>query len=154
MKKTLQAHVGPLAALTVVAAALLLPLVASATCTFTGDETTSVATCTTGTETIPTLATEGLPVLNCFRGLSVFIAADATRTLSGTGTLKVYMYDAGAAAWGEAPDLAMSATVSGARYHAFPGLFFTASRISGRIAVLPSGVGVSAGGVTVYLRCQ
>ena len=131
----------------------LLPGLATATCTWsqTGVQSAKVV-CTTANETIPTGASDGLWLGFCKKGISVFVAADSGKVLTGSGTVKVAVYSDGAAAWGEVPDLAMSPTVASARYQGFAGLFVADSQ--GRIAVYPVSVGVDAGGFTAYLTCS
>ena len=133
--------------------AAFLPSAALATCTTTATSQFSVTVvCTSANESAPSIATDGLSLAACKKGVSVFLAADSTKTLSGTGTVKIYVYDPTAAAWGEVPILAQSVTASAVRYQGFPA--FSVSVADGRIAAIPSSVGVSSGGSTIYLRCQ
>ena len=75
--------------LVAVLAAFLLPSVALATCTWTSTSNTAKAVCTTADEAIPTAATDGLALNACSKGIAVLLEADATKTLSGTGNIKL-----------------------------------------------------------------
>lgn len=138
-----------------IAAALiaLSPLAAWASCTWTSTGTfTAKLVCTSANESIPSASDAGLSLLNCKKGVAVFIEADSGQTLSGSGTLKVAVYNEQAKAWGEVPDLAISPTVASARYQGFAAIWVADS--SGRIAVYPVSLGVSSGGLTAYLACN
>ena len=137
----------------IVAAALVLPVSAWATCTVTQPSTTTAKiVCTTANESAPTLATDGMNVANCKRGVAPFVCAPGG-TLSGTGTMKVYVWNSYASAWGEVPDLALSVNASGTPVCMGFGSLMVYVR-GPRIMLVPSSVGVSAGGVTTYLSCE
>ena len=141
-----------IAAAVLAAIVVAVPAAASASCTWSQTGNLATGTCTTASESAPTLGTEGLDLSTCGKGVLITLAADSTRTLSGTGTVKIYVWTA-AGAWAEVPDLAQSVTSSSVRYQSFPGLFLAVGN-RGRIAAVPSSVGVSAGGSTIYLQCQ
>lgn len=124
--------------LAAVLAALCLPVLASAACTYSGADGASnvIITCTTGTETAPTLATQGLR-LEGLAGLTV-VATAATAMTAG-GQLQAYLYVPAAASWVRAPDLDL--TVQALTGQAFPG--FTVSVPFGRIDYRPSGTGLA-----------
>lgn len=140
--------------LAVVLAVAVLPTLASATCTWTQSLTTQEGTvvCTTANESAPTTALQGWQMNLCPKGVSLFICADSGQTLSGSGTVKVYLYNAVAQLWGETPDLALSPTVASARCQGFTGLWTVVP--AGRIAAVPVSVGVSSGGFTAYFTCN
>lgn len=137
-----------------VALALFLPSLALATCTWTQSTGLREGTmvCTSANESIPTTTAQGWQFTSCPKGVTVFICADDTRTLSGSGTLKVALYHPVAAKWGETPDLAMSPTVASAQCQGFQGMWTVVE--GGRIAVYPVSVGVSAGGLTAWFACN
>ncbi len=136
-----------------VAAALALPVGAWATCTVTQpNATTAKVVCTTANESAPTLVTEGMNAANCKKGLTLFVCADDTRTLSGTGNVKLYVWNDYAKKWGEVPDLQSGVTVSGTQCMGF-GSFVVNVR-GPRVQAIPVSVGVSAGGFTSYLSCE
>lgn len=132
----------------------LVPSLALATCTWTQDagQITGTVVCTTANESAPTLATQGWQVNMCPKGVTLFICADSGQTLSGSGTVKVYLYNPAAALWGETPDLALSPTVASARCQGFSGIWSVVN--SGRLAAVPVSVGVSSGGFTAYFSCN
>jgi hypothetical protein len=130
---------------------LLVVSPAYATCTWSspGPHTAKVV-CTTGNESAPTLATEGMPLINV-SAVAVIAAADSGQTLSGAGTLQVYVYDPGVGAWARCQDCGEPAvTLSSVRYQSFAPFSALVKR-GGRIALVPVGVTVSSGGVTIYL---
>jgi hypothetical protein len=130
-----------------------LPSLALATCTWTQNTPTDFSVvCTTANESAPTTAAEGWDVSSCNKGFSVFIAADSGQTLSGSGSITVYVYDAKLSLWGQVKDLAISPTVSAARPEAFPGIWQVVG--GNRLAIVPVSVGVSAGGFTGHVTCN
>jgi hypothetical protein len=134
-----------------VAVSVLVASPAYATCTWSspGPHTAKVV-CTTGNESAPTLATEGMPLINV-SAVAVVAAADSGQTLSGAGALHVYVYDPGVGAWARCQDCGEPAvTLSSVRYQAFAPFQALVKR-GGRIALVPVGVTVSSGGVTIYL---
>lgn len=89
----------------------------------------------------------------------VFLHADATRTLSGTGNLRCYIYDDQEALWARAKEFDLdvaSAWSTGVRSVSWAGL--SAGKggpvigRSGRICWVPDTVAVSAGGVTIQIN--
>jgi hypothetical protein len=118
---------------------------AAATWTLTGARS-ATAVCATGTCDAPTLATEGMN-LDAVKGFSVVVSADNTRTLSGAGALRAYTYDG--TRWARCPDLDLTTATASVRDLSFAGFTVTAPR--GRIAYVPDGVTVSAGGVTIQI---
>jgi hypothetical protein len=133
----------------VLAALAAFPAYASCTWTSPGPHTAKVV-CTTGNESAPTLATEGMPLINV-SAVAVIAAADSGQTLSGAGTLRVYLYDPGVGAWVRCLDCGEPAvSLSSVRYQAFAPFQALVKR-GGRIALVPVGVTVSSGGVTIYL---
>lgn len=142
--------------LTAVLLALALPLLASAapaTYTDTGNGVAGV--CASGTCDAPVEAaglTDGLPMTRTFtstKGLTVTVCADDTRTLSGAGTLTAYIRDPSVALWATVPDLNLTVSSSARRCQSFSGFLVTLP--IGRITWVPTGVTVSAGGITVYV---
>lgn len=143
-----------------VALSLLVALPAYASCTWT-QSTNAIAAkvvCTTANESAPSAATDGLPLSAVvagnkkLSGFSVTAEADSGQTLSGSGTLQAYLYDDQAAAWVRVPDLDLAVTASGIRRQGFPGFEVLAGRVGSRVAFVAVSVGVSAGGITLYLN--
>jgi hypothetical protein len=93
------------------------------------------ATCTTGTEAAPTLATQGMSL----EGLDSFVVVvKSTASAFSAGTLDAYIYDLVSASWSRAPDLDLTVK-AGLTQQAFYGFRVTAPR--GRIAFIPNGLG-------------
>jgi len=103
----------------------------------------SIATCTTGTESAPTLATQGLELSN-ISGFTVAVeatvAVDAGFETFTAGTLQAYVYNPVSGRWSRDPDLDQSVTagISGQSYTGFQ-----VPARSGRIAFIPNGLGVA-----------
>ena len=137
-----------------VALFLLFPLAASASCTWTQSPTLIEGTmvCTSANESIPTTAVQGWQVNTCSKGVTIFICADSGKVLTGSGTLKVAVWNGVAVLWGEVPDRAMSPTVASARCQGFDGIWSVVN--NGRFAVYPVSVGVDSGGLTAYFSCN
>jgi hypothetical protein len=95
------------------------------------------ATCTTGTESAPAAATDGLD-LGSFAGFTVVIEGSGAMTAGGS--LLAYVRNPATGTWARAPDLDL--TVAAIQYQAFAGFLVTADL--GRVAFVPSGVGVSS----------
>lgn len=134
-----------------IALALVLPVAASAAAaTYTTPTGTSAKiVCGSGTCDAPTLSSQGLD-LQDLQGYVVTVAADAPdKTLTGTGTLLCYVYDAEVGAWSRLPDLDITVSTGSIRVLSFTGIWVAAAR--GRVAYVPSSVAVSSGGVTIYL---
>lgn len=106
------------------------------------------------TGTAPTQATEGQAIKD-LAGITVIIetSTPGSQTLSGTGTLRCYIYDGatgGPQAWSRCPALDLAVTASGVARMAFPAVAVDAPR-NARVLWLPDSVTVSAGTrVTVY----
>jgi hypothetical protein len=123
--------------------------------TWTDNGLSANAVCTTGTEAAPSGAV-GLALCASslggkrLSGVSVTLAADAGQTLSGAGTLTAYVYHPDLGAWSRAPDLdlGVSSTVRAQTW--FVGTV-PVGRPGSRIAYVPTGVTMSAGGLTVYV---
>jgi hypothetical protein len=83
--------------------------------------------------------------------VEVWVAADASQTLTaGAVTLLVYRYDASVGRWAQAPGLTITLTSPGSVRDLYDaGLTINTSR--GYLLVIPSGVAVSSGGVTIKL---
>ena len=116
--------------------AVILPRLALAACTYSGADgaSTVVATCTTGTESAPTLATEGLKLQN-LTGIVAF--ASAASAMTAGGQLQAYVYNLASGSWVRAPDLDL--TVQALTGQAWPGFVVTVP--TGRIDYRPSGTG-------------
>ena len=115
------------------------------------------AVCSTGTETFAEAATDGL-LLDRATAWDVIVEADSGQTLSGAGTLRAYVYDAGAAGWARAPDFDITVpagVASARRYYPLagsPGKGVPVLASQGRIGYAPNGVTISSGGVTIYIN--
>jgi hypothetical protein len=101
-----------------------------------------------GTSAAPTLATEGI-ALQDLDSISVVVSADLTRTLSGTGNLRCYIYDPEIARWVRCPGADLAVTASAVRDMAFPDMEVITPRAQ-RIEWAADTVAVSAGGITVH----
>ena len=135
--------------------ALFLPMAASAACVWTANGSTSATVvCGDGDEVAPTLATDGLDTSGCTRGISVFSYADSTRTFSGAGGLKFYVYEPVSGLWGEVPAVTetLTVTVTTVRAQGHPGIWTVVP--GNRVAVIPVGVTLSAGGFTARVTCN
>lgn len=102
---------------------------------------TVIATCTTGTESAPTLATQGIELANV-SGFAVH--AETAGTMTAGGVLLAYLYNPQSSVWNRAPDLDL--TVQALADQSFAG--FQVTSYAGRLAYVPSGVGVA---VTIYI---
>lgn len=102
------------------------------------------------TASAPTSATDGLGIID-LAAVTVVVQAESTRTLSGSGTLDCYLYDAVLGDWVPCPSLNLNVTSSGVNAQAFPAFDIPGPR-NARVKWIPNGVGVSAGStVTVSL---
>lgn len=121
----------------------LFALQAQATTTWSNGSSArvSIATCTTGTESAPTLATQGLELANV-SGFSV--VAETAGTMTAGGVLQAYLYNPESSSWSRSPDLDL--VVQALAKQAFSG--FQVTSYAGRLAYVPSGVGVA---VTIYI---
>jgi hypothetical protein len=101
----------------------------------------SIATCSTGSESAPTLATQGLELANV-SGFTVH--AETAGTMTAGGVLQAYLYNPESSSWIRSPDLDL--VVQALAKQSFAG--FQVTSYAGRLAFVPSGVGVA---VTVYI---
>lgn len=128
--------------------ALALPLLASASCTWTSiDDYSAKVVCTTGTEAAPSTVADGV-ALNMV-AYTVSADADAAQTLT-SGSWKAYLWIESVGGWRRAPSLDVTVEVAGERGVAWPGFRVFGRR--GRIAYVPAAVVVSAGGNTLYVQ--
>jgi hypothetical protein len=143
----------------------LAPAPAAATCTWTATTTALTpglaggrsvkAVCTTGTETIASAlanATDAL-ALPGLASFSVTVEAVAGQTLTG-GKLAAFYYDDVAAAWSPLLDGTLDATLSATASlrQSFLGFRVTGNRKGTRFALIPSGVTISSGNLTIYIN--
>lgn len=140
----------------VVAAAILLPSLTLATCTWTtsADRRQGNVVCTTVSESAFTDATSsalGWQTDQCQKGITFFACADSTRTVTAAVTLSVYAWDPQAQVWGVYPDQNMTST-TGQRCQQFDGKWTVVA--GGRIAVIPTAGTLSAGSFTIYFACN
>ncbi len=103
-----------------------------------------VATCTTGTESAPTLITEGLD-LDRVKGLTVSYEAAGAITISGV--LKAYLWNPISEQWNRAPDIDLTATTADVDQEW--GLEVVGHPPGSRIAFVPVGIGVAG---SLYIR--
>jgi hypothetical protein len=114
------------------------------------------AVCESGTETFAAAATDGASLASA-SGWDVYIEADDGQLLSGTGSVLAYQYSDSVARWFRAPefDIAVPAAVNTNRgYYPLagsPGKGVPVLSQKGRIGYAPSGVGVDAGGLTIFI---
>ncbi len=94
------------------------------------------------TRAAPTLVTEGLNLRGVV-GFRVTVCANATRTLSGAGSLRAYVWDNNLLRWIRNPGIDLSVSSSAMRCMAFPDVETVAA--SGRVLYAADGVTVSAG---------
>jgi hypothetical protein len=102
------------------------------------------------TESAPAGAGEGLD-LDGTGHFDAWLEADVGETLSGTGILRGYRYEPAIGAWTRMPsaDTFIPDLAAGQR-RVLVGAFDVINR-RGRFALMADGVGVSAGGLTLYL---
>jgi hypothetical protein len=101
----------------------------------------------------PTLVTDGLNLYQV-RGFRVMVCAEATRTLSGAGSLQAYYYHPTSGLWMRNPSLDLSVTASSVRCQVFPDQRVAAVG-SGRVFYNTASVTVSAGtNVTIYISAS
>jgi hypothetical protein len=106
------------------------------------------------TRAAPTLSTEGVSMsqITAFR---VSVCATTGNTLSGSGTLKAYLYNPAVGLWMRNPSLDVAVTNSGERCQVFPDFTVTSIAVTGsapyRTLFATSAVTVS-GGTTVDVR--
>lgn len=96
-------------------------------------------------------ATEGVP-LHDLKGITIVVQAEATRTLSGAGNLRCYLYDPALTLWFRVPALDLAVNTSGVRQMGFEAESITGKRKATRLLYAADGVTVSAGTtVTVHI---
>jgi hypothetical protein len=104
---------------------------------------TAIATCTTGTESAPSGTSSILGLeLTGLEGFTVY--AEAGGAMTAGGFLQAYLQNPASGNWVRAPDLDLTAQALSSQ--AFAG--FTVNGGSGRIAYVPSGIGLA---VTIYI---
>jgi hypothetical protein len=109
------------------------------------------AVATTGSESAPSAATEGMD-LTTVGAVDVIVCADSGQTITAGGTIQVWFYDVDVGLWAlsdyslSVPTTKRCATTLGPS--AGKGIPIIAKR--GRIALVPSGMTVSSGGLTLY----
>ena len=135
-------------------ALMIFPAAATATCTWTQSPTLieGKVVCTTANESAPTTVAEGWQFSSCLKGMTLFVCADSGATLTGTGNVKIFVWNPVAALWGELPGLVQAIDVTTSRCNAFAGLWTVVP--GGRIAAVPVSVAVSAGGFTAWMSCN
>lgn len=127
---------------------------AAATCTPVPPASRSVAcVCASGTCDAPTGAPTASTALylDAPTTVEIYVSADSSQTLTaGAVTLLVYRYDEALARWAQAPSLTVTLTSPGSVRDLY-GEGFTINSSRGYLLVIPSGVAVSSGGVTIRL---
>lgn len=109
-----------------------------------------------GTRAAPTATddTEGMSLVGV-TGFRVFVSADINRTLDGTGSVLFYLLDIELGRWVRDLELDSLITPTGATWANVRDICL-ADRVTdvrfGRVVAACSGVGVSAGGLTVRIR--
>ena len=130
--------------------ALSLPAAAACVWSTTGSTARKVV-CDSGTEAAPTLITEGI-TLNTVASIGVVAeaAVGQTFTAAPAGTLRIYIWDEFVGAWARCMDCGEPViTAASERRQAFAS--FTIGERRGRFALVPNGVTLSAGTLTIYL---
>jgi hypothetical protein len=94
------------------------------------------------TRAAPTLVSEGLSLVRC-KGFRVYVQAEATRTLSGAGALRAYLWNGSGWIRNTELDIELSADQAGIRTAVFPDQEVVVPR--GRVLYAADGVTVSAG---------
>lgn len=123
---------------------ILLPVAASAACTYSTDASSSIrtTTCTATTEAAPTLATEGVSIFNR-AGLTV--AIESSGAMTAGGTFQAYWYNPASGAWVRLPDWDL--TAQALTKQAWVG--FRIPVPVGRLDFRPTGTGANT--VSIYL---
>lgn len=127
-----------------------LPTAAACVWTDTGATARKVV-CDSGTEAAPTLVTEGISLGTVATiGIVAQAAAGQTFTAAPAGALHIYVWDNFVGAWARCSDCGEPAiTLASERRQAFAS--FTVGERRGRFAVVPNGVTLSAGNLTIFL---
>lgn len=107
----------------------------------------ALATCTSGSESAPTLVTEGL-ALSPVKGRPVgsLVVHGEAAGAQTVGTYRAYLWNPVTARWNRATDLDIVNTTD--RYQASSGIVVPGAYTGGRIAYVPNGVGVA---INLYL---
>lgn len=92
----------------------------------------------------PSAATDGIP-LTGLKSVQITVSADSGQTLSGAGTIRVYLYDSTLGRWARCPELDMSVSTASVRDLAFAALSMDGERSGARAAFVPNSVTVSSG---------
>lgn len=142
-----------------VLAAVLLPTIAAASCTWTTSEsnTDGKVVCTTVAETVPAFnagATVGWPMTMCPKGVTFTACNDGTNALTAAATLSVAIYDSGIGGWAKYPDqnITTEAITAAQRCQAFDGKWTVVPGT--RIAIVPTAGTLAGGSFTIWYRCN
>ena len=101
-----------------------------------------LAACTSGSESAPTLVTEGMALTQTNRRGkvgSLAIHAEAAAAMTAGGFLKCYLWNPVSEQWNECPDLTI--TVTALQDEAYAGIEVPGAFFASRVAFVPSGVG-------------
>ena len=120
------------------------PLYASTTWTVVQDQGYALATCTSGSESAPTLVTEGLK-LDGMRSITVSAEASVALTAVAAG-LKGYLWSPITEQWNRAPDLDL--TTVNVTDQSWASFTVTGALKGSRVAWVPDGAGQA---VNVYI---
>lgn len=107
--------------------------------------------CEDGDEIAPTLVTQGLP-LDGLKTITVTAAADSGQTFTATpaGKLAIYLWDPQVALWGRCYDCA-EPTIKAISQRTESLGAFDVKGPAGRVMLVPVGVTLSSGGITIYV---
>lgn len=114
-----------------------------------GPDGAATQTANDASANVPDQASDGVSLVGV-SGWRVILSADDTRTLSGAGTLKVWLYSAELGRWVYNPQLDFPVETSGVRDLVFPDQVVTVP--GGRLYVEADTVTVSAGALTVTVE--
>ncbi len=135
--------------LILVAAAILLPFASSASTTYAVTASGVKATATTGSESAPTVVTEGLSLGSGPSICGIAVIAETAGTMTAGGLLNAYVWNPESTSWVRLPDRDL--TVAALAKQAFDGVWVPVATAGSRITWVPSGVGVA---VTIYMNAQ
>jgi hypothetical protein len=133
--------------------ALALALSAQADCVWT--KTTgpyeAKAVCADGDEPAPALSSDGIPLAG-IESIGVTVSADAGQTFTAApaGTIAVYIRSEQTGRWARCQDC-NEGTIKNASVRDQP-FTFTVTHRRGRVAFVPIGVTLSAGGLTIWTQ--
>lgn len=96
------------------------------------------------TAAAPTTIADGIPLQN-LDGLTVQVQANATRTLSGAGSLRCYIWDPDVALWSRLPENDLAVSTASVRCLAFAPFAMTSPSKGSRVCFVTDSVTVSAG---------